>query len=502
MGVLKGFSLGILSFLLFLSLTVFGVVYTINSTVLNPKFLSDELDKVDVSALASEIIAEQADEGDFPQELRTAMIDTIEKLESPVKEQVGAAIDDSYDYLLGERETPDLAGTLGDTFFNSGFVTSLMDELDLAQLTEEVLRQQFAGEGFSDELMTALVNTITENEAQIKEGVAAASDPVFDYLLQETQSINLAQLLKDNVLTSDFIISLLEELDVASLSTAFLTEELSGQLTEDMEFLADDVETAVAEIEPSLQAAVTAAANPILDYLLGESQSFSVVISLTSVKAELEETLKDSYMENLPPEKAELSQEELDQDFEDFYTRFCDAIPSTFEIDEGMFPSEVSTQFSGLVTKAEEVLQEARQSIAEGITEAEESLEQARKYVGWFQLGFKILIGVMALLIIGIILIYREVKGATRSLSIAFLIYGAIEYAGILISKNLAGEQLLELLAQEDIPASLQRLPAQLINDFSAPLQMYSLIVLIVGVVLLVTSFVYPRLRKPVSAID
>ena len=86
------------------------------------------------------------------------------------------------------------------------------------------------------------------------------------------------------------------------------------------------------------------------------------------------------------------------------------------------------SQISDALAEAESGLYETRQSIAEGIAEAEEPLEQAREYVGWFQLGYKILIGFMVLLIAGIILIHRQVKGATRGLGITFLIYGAIIY--------------------------------------------------------------------------
>ena len=59
MKVLKGFGLAIFSFLLFLSLFIFGIAFMLNSTLLNPGFIASEVDKIDVSALVRELTEEQ-----------------------------------------------------------------------------------------------------------------------------------------------------------------------------------------------------------------------------------------------------------------------------------------------------------------------------------------------------------------------------------------------------------------------------------------------------------
>ncbi|MFH0768685.1 MAG: hypothetical protein V1932_03850, partial [Chloroflexota bacterium] len=90
----------------------------------------------------------------------------------------------------------------------------------------------------------------------------------------------------------------------------------------------------------------------------------------------------------------------------------------------------------------------------------------------------------------GIILIHHQVKGATRSLGTTFLTYGAFEYAGIFIAKYFAGTQL----KLPDIPQSLQAWVPQFFNDLMAPLQTFSLVLLVGGAVLIIISFVYkPR---------
>ncbi len=132
-----------------------------------------------------------------------------------------------------------------------------------------------------------------------------------------------------------------------------------------------------------------------------------------------------------------------------------------------------------------------RYDIAVAIADVEEVLEETREYVSWFQLGYKILIGVIVLLIIGIVLIYREVKGATLTLGIIFLIYGIIQFAGIMVARYF-GERQWPL---GELPAQLDPILWRAANDTVAPLQWFSLGILIVGAILIAVSIVYPRLR-------
>ena len=118
------------------------------------------------------------------------------------------------------------------------------------------------------------------------------------------------------------------------------------------------------------------------------------------------------------------------------------------------------------------------------------TLGQAKQYVSYFNLGFTAMIGFILLLILLIILVHHQVRGSTRGLGINFLICGAFSLAGVLLAKNAAGP----LLAQADLPASLQTWAPQLLTDTLAPLQIYSIGLAAVGVVLIIVSFAYkPR---------
>ena len=89
--LLKALALGVLGFLLFFSLSIFGVAFTLNSTVLNPKFVTSELNKLDMSSLARSFIDERVKGGELPQELGTSLTDTITRVEPLVKEKTGDA---------------------------------------------------------------------------------------------------------------------------------------------------------------------------------------------------------------------------------------------------------------------------------------------------------------------------------------------------------------------------------------------------------------------------
>ena len=106
MNFLKGLAISLLSFILFLSLGVFGTVYMLNNTLLNPDFVSAQVDRLDVASLTREVTEGQIG-GQLPSEvgfLEEAMYDAIAENEPWLKEQVNAGIYSFYDFLLGKTE--------------------------------------------------------------------------------------------------------------------------------------------------------------------------------------------------------------------------------------------------------------------------------------------------------------------------------------------------------------------------------------------------------------
>ncbi len=397
MKLLKISGLVILGLFLFLSLLVFGLALTINQAALNPDFVVSEINNLDYPLLVEDAMRPQPPEEGPSEELITTVVDTVDSIEVLLKEQVGIAVHSTYDYLLGQRQSPDLAGTLGDTFLNSEFVASLLDEVDIPALAQAIYNEQ-------------------------------------------------------------------------------MTEEIPPE----MEYLADHLDDVMTKLEPWIKEQAIATADPFFDYLLGESQSLDVVISLEPVMESLHDTLEEAFWESPPPEYEGLPPSVLQQYFDEFFEDFTEMIPSTpegehqLEIDETMLDTDIPTE------------------IADGLAEAEDGLEEAREYIGHFQLGFKLLIAFILLLILGIVLIYREVRGSTRQLGPIFLACGILSLAGFFITKAVADTQI----AQSDIPTCLQTWLPQLVDDTLAPLGIYSIVLLVLGVAMLVVSFVYKRHRN------
>ena len=59
MRFLKGFGAAILGLLLFFSLTVFGIAYMLNSTLLSPGFVKKQVNRIDIAAVAKDIADQQ-----------------------------------------------------------------------------------------------------------------------------------------------------------------------------------------------------------------------------------------------------------------------------------------------------------------------------------------------------------------------------------------------------------------------------------------------------------
>jgi len=281
---------------------------------------------------------------------------------------------------------------------------------------------------------------------------------LLSFLLFLSLSIfGLALTLNYTILNPDFIVSEVDELDISSLVEEFLSEEIP----QEEPYLAEVLDNTIADLEPWIKEQVNAGIYTSYDYLLGKSESLRLVISLEPVRDSLKDNLREAILESPPPELEGASPAEIELYLDEAYSEIDEMLPQEF--DESSLSPEVLAQ-----------------------------LEQARQYIGYFQLGYKLLIGFILLLILGIILMHRRVKRATREIGIIFLTYGVLEYIAIFVTKYLAGTQLTKL----DMPAQLQTLLPQLLSNFLAPLEIFSICLLVVGVALIIVSFVY-KPRQP-----
>jgi hypothetical protein len=190
MKFLKGLAISLLSFILFLSLGVFGTVYMLNNTLLNPDFVSAQVDKIPISSLMREVTEEQISE-QLPEEawfLKETLYNVISEQEPWIKEQVNAAVYSGYDYFLGKTERLSMIISL------EPLKESLRDSLwqvfmqdippELSSLPPAQLEQYF--DEYYRQFSAQIPSEFTVDESQIPPEVMAQ-------LIQARQYIGYAQ---------------------------------------------------------------------------------------------------------------------------------------------------------------------------------------------------------------------------------------------------------------------------------------------------------------------
>jgi len=281
-------------------------------------------------------------------------------------------------------------------------------------------------------------------------------------LFLSLSTFGLVFMLNYTILDPDFVVSQVDRLDVAPLVAPLVKEQI--QIPPEAQFMSEAIDDTIADLEPWMKEQVSAGIYSGYDYLMGRSQSLSIVISMEPVKETLRDNLWDAFLQSPPPELAVLPPAVIEEYFDQFYEQgISKQIPPTFEFNESSFPPEAMV-----------------------------IIEQVRQGFGYFQLAYQALIGFIVLLILGIILINRQVKSTTRGIGTTFLVVGAFSLIEIFLATRFAGPQI----AQLGIPPPLQTWIPQLLNDLLAPLQTFSIGLLAAGVVLLIVSFVY-KPRQP-----
>jgi hypothetical protein len=268
----------------------------------------------------------------------------------------------------------------------------------------------------------------------------------------------LAFLVNQTILNPGFVSSEINKLDVPLLAEELLSEQIPEE--DFPEEFGDVLVNTITDLEPWIQQKVSDGIYSGYDYLMGRSQSLSVVIPLEPVKEKLKDNVEEIILQSPPPELAGASPAEIELYLNEIYSQIDELLPATYEISGASLGAEVLA-----------------------------TLEQVKQVISYFQTSYKILIGFMLLLIVGIALIDRQLRSTSRKLGIILLPAGVLMLVGVFVIKYLAGTQI----AQFNIPPYLEEWLPQLVSDFVSPLLMLGIGFLVVGVALLTFSFVYKR---------
>ena len=264
------------------------------------------------------------------------------------------------------------------------------------------------------------------------------------------------------LLNPDFVISHLDRLEVSSLVEEMLIE----QIPEGMEFMAEYVDDMVADLEPWLREQVSTIVYASYDYLLGRSESLSLVIDTGPMKESLRDSAWQAFLASPPPELQGVPPALVEPYFDEYYGEFSEQIPPTIEINQSVIGPEIMAR-----------------------------LEQMRRYIGYLQLAYRISIGAMIAIIVGLVFLHREVRGATRSIGIPCLTCGISTYISTVVIKYFIGRQM----ATVGLPAQLQDWLPRFLSDVLAPLQMFGIVLMVVGTALLIVSLAYKRRQSSVE---
>jgi Ca2+/Na+ antiporter len=334
-------------------------------------------------------------------------------------------------------------------------------------------------------------------------------------------------MLQSTILNADFVTAQVDKLDIPALVSEF-TDEMIDEFPEeasfvDIEQVIDDI---ITEYEPWLKEQINTAIYAGYAYVKGESDTLYITISLDEVKESLRESLWLSLKDNLKLDFSGLPEDVIGPFLDEYYGEFAGQIPKgllpedianlpedelrpyleqflqefTGEIPVDILPPDISVMIDDLLRdNFDEFYNEISEDIPSEYTtedipeEAREQITEARKYMGWAQTAYGALIGVMVLLAVAIALINRNVRETARSLGISLFVYGALALAGVIIARNVVPDHL----PLGELPLSIQDQVLGIFNDFLAPMQTFSIGILVVGVVLIVVSIIYkPTMLK------
>lgn len=276
-------------------------------------------------------------------------------------------------------------------------------------------------------------------------------------------------MLNQTVLDRNFVNTELEQLDIAGILKGTLTQQygeqiglqLSQQLTQQLgqpvpplgSRITAAMDATITDLDPWLKQQMKDVTNSFSDYMTGRSQTLNLRIPLATVKDALKKNLQTAVVQapELAAAPAQVKQAAADSVAQSLVTQ----LPDTFDLNQLLGPDALKT------------------------------LAQVRQYTGYVPLAYWGLIVLMVLLVLGIIFIGGNIKGATRSLGTTFLGYAVFGYAiGWAIDSFLGGFSI------PGLPDTAQKAMSGLLSGFSSPMQTFSILLGVVGLVLIVVSFI------------
>lgn len=332
-----------------------------------------------------------------------------------------------------------------------------------------------------------------------------------------------AFLLHSTLLNPDFVAAQVDKMDVSELARDITEEQIAGELPEEVEFLKDAILDVIDEQEPWLKEQARHAIYTGYDFFLGKTDTLEITIELESLKADLKDSLWEALNERIATWLPDILQDELVSYIDEHLPEYAQQIPEEYlppgivglseeqlrqyldeylrDLDEQITNLGLVPELSGLLEVlikpffdqyydefAEEIPSEYVVDEETIPADVMEQLLLAKKYIGYFQTGYYLLIVFMVVLVAGIFLINWNISKAALALGIDLTLYGVLGLASVIFARTFNFMKLIP-----DIPASMETWLNGLFKDILAPLQLFSIIILVIGIALIVASFFFKR---------
>jgi hypothetical protein len=290
---------------------------------------------------------------------------------------------------------------------------------------------------------------------QVLKGIALGMTGFFLFIVLPLLGLALA--LNQTVLNPNFVTREIKKLDISTIAQELIEE----QLPVEYQSYTPELKAAVVEVEPWLEQEIDSVVSAGYDYLLGNTGDFNITINLDPIRQPLINHLSAAYLQSPPGGAAVLSPAEIRQEI------------------EATLPAGSTIEINSEVLGAETM----------------DSLDTARQIIGYVHIGYIVLWVLIAVFILLIVLILRDLKGIGLTLGIIFLISGVLTLVTALATKYF----MRTAFVTADLPVHVQGWVPGLINDLFYPTNIFSLAVLIIGVLMMVVFFLYRR-NQPVPA--
>ncbi|MCJ7605307.1 MAG: hypothetical protein MUO19_04640 [Dehalococcoidales bacterium] len=327
------------------------------------------------------------------------------------------------------------------------------------------------------------------------------------------------------VVNQNFVSRQVEQIDISELARVIVEEwvefNLPGEVAIAEDVIYDLIYDVIDKYEPWMKKQFDRVTDDMYAYLLDEHDALYINVSLLEIKRTLKDNLWAVFSEKADTILPDIIGNDLSKFIDDNLAEYAQQIPKDL-LPEGIadLPDD---QFEAFLIEHLDFIEDQietldTESIISGLTEeivrpffdefidefieeipnayvidrellgedGVEALETAKTYLGYFKAGFYGLIGLMVLLMLGVFLIHRNIKDTSRALGITLGFYGFLQVAGTIIARSLNPFNYVN----EEIPAVIENLAISIYNNALMPMLWFNAAVLVVGVALIVVSFV------------